>query len=110
MRRYFLTIGSILIAHAIKAQIIIALLLGDKLNSGKIDFGLEGGINFSDIKNAGKSKSLNTFNLGFYFDIKLKNPSWIFNTGVHVKNTVGSDKLPLYSLGDPVLDSAFAGG
>ena len=91
-------------------QVIISLLLGDKLNSGKVEFGLEGGMNWSTLKNLEPSKSLRTFNLGFYFDIKLKNPSWMLNTGVLVKSSMGASELPVYSLGDPALDSAFLGG
>jgi len=34
----------------------------------------------------------------------------MLNTGVIVKSPMGADDLPLYSLNDPKLDSAFAGG
>jgi hypothetical protein len=92
------------------AQILISILLGDKLNTGKIEFGLAGGLNWSTIKNLDGAKSLRGFNLGFYFDIKLENPSWMLNTGVIVKSPMGADDLPLYSLNDAHLDSAFSGG
>ena len=45
----------------------------DKLNSEGLEFGLEGGVNWSNISNLDADKSLSTFNLGFYFDFKLKN-------------------------------------
>ena len=32
-------------------QVLISLLLGDKLNTGKIEFGLEGGFNWSNFHN-----------------------------------------------------------
>jgi hypothetical protein len=93
------------------AQILISLLLGDKLNSGKIEFGLDGGMNWADLKNLEPSKSKRAFNLGFYFDIKLfKDPAWMLNTGVIVKSTMGDAGLPVYALGDRALDSAFMGG
>jgi hypothetical protein len=96
--------------HTANSQIIISLLLGDKLNSGKIEFGLDGGYNLSTVDGLAGAKGLNGFNLGFYFDIKLKNPSWMFNTGVIVKSPMGADNLPVYSLNNAELDSAFSDG
>lgn len=96
---------------ASNAQVLISILLGDELNTGKIEFGLEGGLNWSNIENLEGAKSLTGFNLGFYFDIKLfKNTAWMLNTGVIVKSPMGAKDLPLYSLNDDNLDSAFAGG
>ena len=53
---------------------------------------------------------LTTWNLGFYFDIKLKDPSWMIHTGVIVKSPMGADHLPVYSLDDSELDNEFSGG
>jgi hypothetical protein len=50
------------------------------------------------------------FNLGFYLDIKTKNPSWMISTGVMVKGPMGAQGLPVYGLGNNYLDSAFKGG
>ena len=110
MKKKFLIIGLLLFANAARTQVLISILLGDKLNSGKIEFGLDGGANWSTIKNLDGAKNLTGFNLGFYFDFKLKNPSWMLNTGVIVKSNMGADELPVYSLGDPDLDNAFSGG
>jgi hypothetical protein len=96
--------------HAGKSQVIISLLLGDKLNTGKIEFGLDGGLTLSNIQGLDGAKTLRGFNLGFYFDIKMKNPNWMFNTGVLVKSPMGAKGLPVYSLNNPDLDNAFAGG
>ena len=52
------------------SQVLITLLLGDKLNSPGMEFGLTGGYNWSTISNMEANKSLSTFNLGFYFVIK----------------------------------------
>ena len=38
------------------------------------------------------NRSLTAFNLGFYFDMRLKN-QWYLNTGVLVKFKLGADKL-----------------
>ena len=106
----FITVLVLLTSVSTKAQILISLLLGDKLNTGKIEFGLEGGLTLTSLKNLQDAKTYPSFNLGFYFDFKLKNPSWMFNTGVVVKSAMGAEGLPVYALGDQHLDSAFAGG
>ena len=85
------------------------MIFGDKLNSPNIEFGLEGGANFSTISNL-DSDYRTDFNLGFYFDFNLKNPSWIFNTGVIVKSTMGAKGIAVYSLNDEKLDAVFAEG
>ncbi len=95
---------------AANSQVLISILLGDKLNTGKIEFGLDGGINWSDIHGLPEANSLPGFNLGFYFDIKLKHPNLMINTGVIVKSPLGAKGLPAYPLNNSYLDSAFAGG
>ena len=102
--------GMLLFCFAANSQVLISILLGDKLNSGKVEFGLDGGLNWSNIHGLPGANSLTGFNLGFYFDIKLKNPAWMVNTGVIVKSPLGADDLPVYSLNDPHLDSVFTGG
>jgi len=110
MKKYLIVPVFLLLGLVSKSQVIISLLLGDKLNTGKIEFGLDGGLNWSTIKNLDHAKSLLGFNLGFYFDFKLNNTLWLLNTGVIVKSPMGADDLPVYSLNNPELDSSFAGG
>jgi hypothetical protein len=92
------------------SQVLISLLLGDKLNSGEIEFGLDGGWSLSTLQGEDPSKPHSDYNLGFYFDIKTKNPDWLFNTGVRVKSTTGADDIPPYSLNNPDLDASFSDG
>jgi outer membrane protein with beta-barrel domain len=75
-----------------QSQVLISLLLGDKLNTGKIEFGLDMGVNFSRLTNFESGRTLNKFNIGFYFDFLLKN-HWYLNTGVLVKSNVGLNYL-----------------
>lgn len=111
MKRNLLIIGILLpLSYAGHAQVLISILLGDKLNSDKLEFGLVGGLNLSDIHGADQASSVARFNLGFYFDITLKQPSVFFHTGVLVKSTMGAKGLPVYDLGDNNLNSAFDGG
>jgi outer membrane protein with beta-barrel domain len=93
----------------VDGQVIISLLFGDKLNTGKVEFGLDGGINFPTLTTVPGAKTFANFNLGFYFDIRLKN-SWMIHTGVLVKSNMGAEGLATYSINDPALDSSFQGG
>lgn len=110
LKAYALTALLAIAAAPASAQLLISLLLGDKLNSGKVEFGLEGGVTYSWQTAVPYGKALPTFNLGFYFDIKTKNPKWLIHTGVIVKGTLGAAGLPAYSLNDPNLDNLFATG
>ena len=80
---------------------------GDKLNSDKLEFGLAGGVNFSNISNLPESpdtKALAGFHLGFYFDFKMTRTLFL-HTGVIVKSPLGAKNLNPYEIGDPDLDS-----
>ena len=101
MRQSFLTVKPLkclpllfflLSVTASHSQILISAIFGDKLNSEGLEFGLEGGFNGSTISDLDASKRNYTFNLGFYFDVRLKD-QWNLYTGVLVKNTFGVDEL-----------------
>jgi hypothetical protein len=81
-----------LFGSAAHSQVLISLLLGDKLNSDKIEFGLDGGFNWSQINGLDSNSSYRTFNLGFYFDILLDD-KWSVYTGVLVKSQMGANEL-----------------
>src|SRR5580765_104300 len=110
MKRYLLILLVALFPSLGYGQVLISLVLGDKLNSGKVEFGLEGGANFMTLGGLPQAKSTTGFNLGFYFDIKVKESPWMVHTGVIVKSSMGTSNLPTYSLGDPDLDKLFAAG
>jgi hypothetical protein len=109
MKKGLLIIAVLFGFNTAQSQVLMSLIFGDKLNSPNIEFGLEGGANFSTIANL-DSDYRTDFNLGFYFDFNLKNPSWIFNTGVIVKSTMGAKGIAVYSLNDEKLDAVFAEG
>jgi hypothetical protein len=107
----FLIISTLLfISITANSQILISILLGDKLNSDKLEFGLDGGLNIANINGIDQTNAVRRFNVGFYFDLKLKNPAWMVHTGVIVKSTLGAKDLPVYNLNDANLNTAFAGG
>lgn len=110
MKKFLLVVTFLLAMQSVSSQVLISLVFGDMLNSPKVEFGLEGGANFSTISNLEGAKNRTDFNLGFYFDFMLKNPSWAINTGVIVKSTLGANDLAVYSLNNAELDNAFVGG
>ena len=93
MRKIFLLSIFLLIGVTVRSQVLLSIIFGDKLNSEKIEFGLDGGLNWSQINDLESSSSYRTFNLGFYFDILLKKEPWSLYTGVLVKSQLGSDEL-----------------
>lgn len=109
LRRFTLLLLLTFVLYSAQGQIIISLLLGDKLNNGKLEFGLDGGLSLSNLSGIDQSANLGSFNLGFYFDFKLKK-SWMLHTGVMVKSNLGADDLDVYSLKNANLDTVFAGG
>ncbi len=98
-------------SYTANSQVLISLLLGDKLNSEKLKFGLDGGVNWSNISNLDPAKYKAHFNLGFYFDFMLKeNTQWYLHTGVLVKSSMGPKGLDTYLTGNANLDSLYVDG
>ncbi len=92
MKKLTILLLFILIAASANSQILISLLLGDKLNSEGMEFGLEGGINWAKISELETDASRSALNLGFYFDIRMKNQFWL-HTGFLAVTTFGVDNL-----------------
>lgn len=111
MKKSLIVIFTFFCISSLQSQVLISLIFGDKLNSPFLEFGLEGGINLSDISKLESSGMNPGFNLGFYFDVRSKkNPAWMINTGVIVKSPMGARHIPVYSLDDVNLDNTFEGG
>ena len=92
LKKWILLVAVCCFCTSANAQVLLSVIFGDKLNSEKIEFGLDGGFNWSQITGLESSSFHRTFNIGFYFDILLKEP-WSLNTGVLVKAQLGTDKL-----------------
>lgn len=92
MRKLLVILCFILASSAAQSQVLISILLGDKLNSPDLEFGLEGGFNYTHINGFETSDYLRNFNLGFYFDIRIKN-QWFLYSGVQVKSNLGMKNL-----------------
>jgi hypothetical protein len=89
---------------AAKGQILITLLFGDKLNSDGVEFGLSLGENFSNLSGVEESGTASSFNLGMFFNIKLKENIW-FHPEILLKSSYGADGILPYSVGNSDLDN-----
>lgn len=106
-RALLLLIAFLMVSTISKSQILISLVFGDKLNSDKIEYGMDGGFNWSNISNLENSGLNMGLHLGFYFDIKIKENLFL-HTGLILKSPMGAEKLDSYTIGDPHLDSVLA--
>lgn len=90
-----------------KAQVLISLIFGDKINSEKNYFGIHLNESFNSISNFQDTKSLATFNLGLFFSHRF-DEKWMLNVEALPKYRKGAKNLEAYSLGSPELDESFA--
>ena len=107
-KQFYLTFIQVLIFlifvhQAAESQVLLSLIFGDKLNSDKLEFGLDGGLNYSHMSDS-KGNWDSGLNLGFYFNFKLNENSWI-HTGVLVKSPFGVENLSPYATGDEDVDT-----
>ena len=92
MKRNIVILFILFVSVSAHSQILISLLLGDKLNSENIEFGLDGGITYSNVGGFSNDGGLAKFQLGFYFNIRMKN-AWYLHTGVQGLTNLGMAKL-----------------
>jgi hypothetical protein len=92
MKKSLLIFFLLLSGVSSQSQVLITLLFGNKLNTTDLEFGLEGGGNWSKISGLGANSFEPNWNLGFYFDIRIKK-QWFIYTGVLVKASLGVNKL-----------------
>lgn len=99
------------VAYSLHSQVLISLLFEDELNSGKLGYGLNGGLNYSNLTGTDESKLLRSFYIGTYFDIRMREkPDWFLHTGLRLKSEMGARGMGVYSMNEPNLDSVFTGG
>ncbi len=110
MKKVILMSFLFLVTGVTNAQVILSLLFGDKLNSDKTEFGIDGGLTLSTLQGALGAENRSGLNLGFYFDVKTKNPAWVLSTGLMLRGPMGATGLPVYSLNNSTLDGAFKNG
>jgi hypothetical protein len=101
-------IGLIVYCNVASSQVLIALLFGDKLNNGTMEFGLMGGPTFTNITHI-ESKLRPGFDLGLYFNIRM-NDRWYLHPEASPKTAFGAKGIPVYPTGNANLDSLYKGG
>ena len=87
-----------------KSQILISILFGEQLNSGKMEFGLVGGLNYSKLPGLEAPEFKRSFGLGLFLDYTFTD-TWILAVEANVKKSLGSDNLQLADFPYPVNDT-----
>jgi hypothetical protein len=90
------------------AQVVIALLFGDKLNTGKLEFGIVVSPGWTGLSNI-ESDRRNNLSLGIYFNIHPDKKFFIHAEGI-AKGSFGAEGISPYSVGNDSLNDLFAGG
>lgn len=104
-----LSLFVILCANA-KSQLLISILLGNKLKQEKMELGIDGGLSLSTITNQSDAKFKGSFNLGLYIDFKLKNSPFTLFTGYIPKLTLGATRIDVFPSGSTTIDTVFKEG
>lgn len=95
------------IAQSASSQVLIALVFGNKLNSGKMEFGLMTGPTLTQISNI-DSKLKPGLNLGLYFNINMSD-RWVLHPEAIPKSAMGAKGIDFYSTGNIGLDTLMNG-
>jgi len=103
------TFSLLLLSHFSNGQILWSLLLGDKLNSNSLTFGLHGDYSWNSIYGIDHEKAYRAFNLGMFFTYHF-NEHWHIDAELMAVEKRGADHMELYSLEDDSLNAIFSGG
>jgi len=97
-----------LIASSVRSQIIIALLFGDKLNTGTLEFGLVVTPILTNLTNT-ESNYRSALNLGLYFNIHPEKKLFL-HLELTAKGKLGAKNIAPYPTGNDSLDVLFSEG
>lgn len=98
---------SLLLVNSAKSQIVIALLFGDKLQSEKMEFGLNVGLNSSKFEGFELGRNAARLKLGMYIDFKI-NDRIIISPQALAISGYGQQNVPFYTTGYTAVDSAIS--
>jgi hypothetical protein len=90
------------------SQVLIAILFGDKLNTGKMEFGITVNPIFTNITGV-DGDYRNGLALGIYFNFKLTEKFFIHVDGI-AKGAFGEEHIATYQTGMDTVDRLFANG
>ena len=90
------------------SQVLIAVLFGNKLNTGKLEFGITVNPALTGITNI-ESSYKKGLNLGIYFNFNPDKKFYFHVEGI-AKGSFGAKDIAPYTTNDDTLDAIFAGG
>lgn len=108
MKKILCSLGLILITHVLTAQVLIALVFGDKLHSDKMGFGLTVSPSFCTLSETHSTERVG-LGLGLYFDFKITD-NFFIHPELLPKPAFGAGGIAPYATGSDSLDAVFKGG
>lgn len=90
------------------SQVLIALLFGDELNTGKIEFGLMLSPTFTNVTNPA-AKTRPGIDFGLYFNFKASDRFYLHPEAIP-KMVFGAKDIAPYSTGNEMIDSLYVNG
>jgi hypothetical protein len=108
VKKYLVAFLFLAFAENASSQVLIALLFGDKLNSGKLEFGLMLSPTITNITNI-ESKAKPGIDFGLYFNYKASD-RFYFHPEAIPKLAYGAKKIAPYLTGNASLDSLYTNG
>lgn len=103
IKRLFIFSCLLFIGYSASSQILIALLFGDKLNSEKLEFGLNVGANYTGIQNLKYSSNQRGLNIGMTFNYKFSE-NFHLNPALYFAFPMGVRGLDIYYTPDSNLN------
>jgi hypothetical protein len=108
MKKLFIILLFAGYTNAVHSQIIIALLFGEKLNSGKLEFGLVLSPAITNLTNTG-GEYRGALNLGMFFNVR-PDKKFFLHAELTPKSSIGAKNINPYSLGNDSIDKFFKEG
>ena len=108
MKKALLILSLATLCCTSEAQVLIAVLFGDKLNTGKLEFGITVNPALTNVTHL-HSKLKPGLNLGVYFNLRPDKKIFLHLEGI-AKGSFGAKGTAPYPTGNDSLDDLFAGG
>ena len=108
MKKSLATLLLACLCYSTSAQVIIALLFGEKLNTGKMEFGLVVSPNLTNITNQ-ESQYRSGLNLGLYLNFRPDKRLFLHVEGT-AKGSFGAEDLKPYPTENDTLNGLFTSG
>src|SRR5215218_218502 len=108
MKKLFILLLLAGYGKTVNSQIIIALLFGEKLNSGKLEFGLVLSPAITNLTSSG-GEYRSALNLGMFFNIRPDKKIFL-HAELTPKSSFGAKNINPYSLGNDSIDKFFNEG